>query len=113
MCLNKLHDDRKKENSTDDMTSLMKQFDKLAELSGSQVCVIHHSNKSGGVRGSSAIEGWADYIVRLEKDSPGRTDQDDDDAKQSVRSGRSQNAAVLAVAGREGIAHHPTNGAVD
>jgi hypothetical protein len=65
--LNRLHDQQ--ENSTDDMTRVMQQFDELARLSGSQVCVIHHTNKSGDVRGSSAIRGWADYIVTLEQDA--------------------------------------------
>jgi hypothetical protein len=63
--LNRLHD--KQENSSDDMTRVMQRFDELAAKSGSQVCVIHHTNKVGGVKGSTAIEGWADYIVRLEQ----------------------------------------------
>jgi hypothetical protein len=32
-----------------------------------KICVIHHTNKAGGVKGSTAIEGWADYVVRLEQ----------------------------------------------
>ena len=64
--LNRLHDQQ--ENSTDDMTRVMQRFDELASLSGAQVCVIHHTNKNGDVRGSSAIRGWADYIVTLDQD---------------------------------------------
>jgi KaiC/GvpD/RAD55 family RecA-like ATPase len=63
--LNRLHDQQ--ENSSDDMTRVMQRFDDLAAMSGAQVCVIHHTNKAGGVKGSTSIEGWADYIVRLEQ----------------------------------------------
>jgi KaiC/GvpD/RAD55 family RecA-like ATPase len=57
-----------KENSADEMTKVMLKFDELAQLSGSQICVIHHSNAEGEGRGSTAIDGWADYIFRLEND---------------------------------------------
>jgi len=57
-----------KENSADDMTKVMLKFDELTSLSGAQVCVIHHSNAEGEGRGSTAIDGWADYIFRLEND---------------------------------------------
>jgi hypothetical protein len=57
-----------KENSADDMTKVMLKFDELSQLSGSQICVIHHSNAEGEGRGSTAIDGWADYIFRLEND---------------------------------------------
>jgi KaiC/GvpD/RAD55 family RecA-like ATPase len=63
--LNRLHD--KQENNSDDMTRVMQRFDELAALSGAQVCVIGHTNKGGGVKGSTAIEGWADYVARLEQ----------------------------------------------
>lgn len=63
--LNRLHD--KQENNSDDMTRVMQRFDELAARSGAQVCVIGHTNKGGGVKGSTAIEGWADYVARLEQ----------------------------------------------
>jgi hypothetical protein len=63
--LNRLHDGE--ENNSDVMTRVMQQFDELAKVGGCQVCVIHHTNKNGGVKGSTSIEGWADYIVRLEQ----------------------------------------------
>jgi KaiC/GvpD/RAD55 family RecA-like ATPase len=63
--LNRLHDQQ--ENSSDDMTKVMQSFDELGRLAGCQVCVIHHTNKAGGVKGSTSIEGWADYIARLEQ----------------------------------------------
>lgn len=63
--LNRLH--TKQENSSDEMTKVMQQFDRLAALSGAQVCVIHHTNKGGGVKGSTSIEGWADYVFSLDK----------------------------------------------
>lgn len=57
-----------KENSADEMTKIMLKFDELSQKSGAQVCVIHHSNAEGEGRGSTAIDGWADYIFRLESD---------------------------------------------
>lgn len=63
--LNRLHDQQ--ENSSDDMTRVMAKFDELAALSGAQICVIHHTNKAGGVKGSTSIAGWADYVVTLEQ----------------------------------------------
>lgn len=69
-----------KENSADEMTKVMLKFDELAEKSGAQVCVIHHANAIGEGRGSSAIDGWADYIFRME------SEPDDDSLKKlSVR----------------------------
>ena len=65
--LNKIHS--AKENSSDDMTPVMNQFDELARRSGAQICVVHHSNTLGGVKGSTAIEGWADYVFMLEQSS--------------------------------------------
>ena len=62
--LSALHD--QKENSSDDMTRVMQCFDELRRLSGCQICVIAHTNKVGEVKGSTAIAGWPDYIVRLE-----------------------------------------------
>lgn len=64
--LNKLH--FQNENSTDDMTKVMIKFDELASLSGAQVCVIHHLGRTGNARGSTTIEGWADFICKLEQD---------------------------------------------
>ena len=64
--LNRLHSQQ--ENSSDDMTRVMQRFDELAEKSGSQICVIHHTSKAGGIKGSTAIEAWADYVCRLEPD---------------------------------------------
>lgn len=61
--LNRLHDQQ--ENSSDDMTRVMQRFDELAQKAGCQVCVIHHTNKGGDVKGSTSIAGWADYIATL------------------------------------------------
>lgn len=71
--LSKLHDQQ--ENSSDDMTRVMNCFDELRRLTGAQVCVIAHTNKQGGVKGSTAIEGWGDWVVRLEQNA------DDDSIK--------------------------------
>jgi hypothetical protein len=65
--LNRLH--FQKENSADEMTQVMAKFDELAELSGAQVCVIHHASRAGNSRGSTSIEGWADFICKLEADT--------------------------------------------
>lgn len=64
--LNRIHNG--KENSNDDMTTVMRAFDELRTRSGAQVCVIHHSNATGEGRGASAIDGWADYIFRIDKE---------------------------------------------
>lgn len=64
--LNRLH--FQKENSSDDMTKVMMKFDELAALSGAQICVIHHLSRAGNVKGSTSIEGWADFICKLEQD---------------------------------------------
>lgn len=64
--LNRLH--FQKENSSDDMTKVMMKFDELASLSGAQICVIHHLSRAGNVKGSTSIEGWADFICKLEQD---------------------------------------------
>jgi len=69
--LNRLHGGE--ENSSDAMTRIMQRFDELARLASCQVCLIHHTNKSGGVKGSTAIEGWADWIACLEQS----TDQEE------------------------------------
>lgn len=68
--LNRLH--FQKENSSDDMTRVMMKFDELASLSGAQICVIHHLARAGNVKGSTSIEGWADFICKLDADA---TDQ--------------------------------------
>lgn len=65
--LNRLH--FQKENSSDDMTRVMIKFDELAALSGAQICVIHHLARAGNVKGSTSIEGWADFICKLEQDA--------------------------------------------
>lgn len=65
--LNRLH--FQKENSSDDMTQVMAKFDELAALSGAQICVIHHASRAGNSRGSTSIEGWADFICKLEADA--------------------------------------------
>lgn len=64
--LNKIHGQQ--ENSSDDMTKVMQQFDELNIMSGAQICVIHHTNKGGGIKGSTSIEGWADYVLNLQPD---------------------------------------------
>jgi hypothetical protein len=51
------------------MTKVMLLFDELATLSGAQVCVIHHLGRTGNSRGSTTIEGWADFICKLEQDA--------------------------------------------
>jgi RecA-family ATPase len=60
--LNRLHDQQ--ENSSDDMTKVMQRFDALAARAGCQVCVIHHTNKSGGVKGSTSIMGCSTMTTR-------------------------------------------------
>jgi len=84
--LNRLHDGE--ENSSDAMTRIMQRFDELARLAGCQVCLIHHTNKAGGVKGSTSIEGWADWVARLEQN------QDDEEVKTLFLRTKSSGAVI-------------------
>lgn len=55
------------ENSASDMGRVVEGFDALRRETGAAVLAIHHSRKDGGAeRGSSALRGAADVMIRCE-----------------------------------------------
>ena len=60
------------ENAARDMGGFVTSVDKLRTDTGAHVAVIHHGTKEGGSsRGSSALSGAADLIVKVAKDGSG------------------------------------------
>lgn len=58
------------ENTAQDMNAFVASTDRLREDTGAHVAVIHHGRKDGGdARGSSALSGAADLIVRITRDT--------------------------------------------
>jgi hypothetical protein len=61
------------ENSTRDMGVLMESVDTIRRACGAHVLLVHHTTKGGdGYRGSSALEGAADTMVRVEVEDASR-----------------------------------------
>jgi hypothetical protein len=54
------------ENATQDAGPVIKHLKALANTTGSAIVVVHHANKSGGYRGSSAIKGGVDLMLKVE-----------------------------------------------
>lgn len=54
------------ENNKQDIQPVFNNLRKLANLTNCAIIVIHHSNKKGGYRGSSAISGSVDLMVKVE-----------------------------------------------
>jgi len=54
------------ENSVKDTQPVLSSLRKVAEVTGVAIIVIHHVNKVGGYRGSSAIAGAVDTMVLIE-----------------------------------------------
>lgn len=54
------------ENSVKDTQPVLASLRKVAEVTGVAIIVIHHVNKVGGYRGSSAIAGAVDSMVLIE-----------------------------------------------
>jgi AAA domain/RepB DNA-primase from phage plasmid/Primase C terminal 2 (PriCT-2) len=62
------------ENATKEMTAFIeKRLKPIGEATGAAVLIVHHTNKAGTMRGSSALTGAADFIIRAdrEKDAKG------------------------------------------
>lgn len=55
------------ENAVKDTAPIFLSLRKIAEESQAAIIVIHHSNKTGGYRGSSAIAGAVDLLLSVEK----------------------------------------------
>ena len=53
------------ENSKQDTQPVLNSLRRLAEKTDAAICVIHHANKVGGYRGSSAIKGAVDLMVQV------------------------------------------------
>lgn len=59
------------ENAVKDMSLVLGQAKSIGEATGATVVVIHHSNKGGGLRGSTALLGAADSVLGVENDGKG------------------------------------------
>ena len=53
------------ENSASAMSEFVNMATELAEVTGGIVDTVHHSNKSGGARGSSAVPGGMDIVREM------------------------------------------------
>lgn len=56
------------ENNATQMGKFIQAADELRNASGGSVLVIHHANRQGGIRGSNALDGAADTMIRLDKE---------------------------------------------
>ncbi len=56
------------ENSKEDVQPVFNHLRKIADQTGAAILIIHHSNKTGGYRGSSAIKGAVDLMVKVESE---------------------------------------------
>jgi len=56
------------ENSKQDTQPIMTELRRLAERTNAAIIVVHHANKSGGYRGSSAIAGAADLMLQVKSE---------------------------------------------
>jgi hypothetical protein len=54
------------ENSVKEMQPVLMRLRKIAELTGAAIVVIHHASKGGGYRGSTAIAGALDLLLKVE-----------------------------------------------
>jgi len=56
------------ENNANEVSQFTDGLDYLIEKYNLSVVVIHHANKGGELRGSSAIQGWCDALLKFESD---------------------------------------------
>jgi hypothetical protein len=56
------------ENSKQDTQPVFTTLRRIAERTDAAMIIIHHSNRSGGYRGSSAIKGSLDLMVKITSD---------------------------------------------
>jgi len=68
---------RGEENSSTEVGAMTDHLDTLIEKHNISVVIIHHANKTGDLRGSSVIQGWADsvlkFVAKKQKQLPGLT----------------------------------------
>lgn len=60
------------ENSKKDTQPVFNALRRIAEATNCAIVVIHHSNKNGGYRGSSAIKGAVDAMVQVSSEDGSR-----------------------------------------
>jgi len=56
------------ENSKEDTQPVFTQLRRIADRTGAAIILIHHCNRAGGYRGSSAIKGAVDLMVKVESE---------------------------------------------
>jgi RecA-family ATPase len=56
------------ENTKKDTQPILTSLKKIADRTGAAIILIHHTAKSGGYRGSSAIKGAADLLVEIKSE---------------------------------------------
>lgn len=54
------------ENSVKDVQPVMKRMRQIAETTQAAIVIIHHTNRNGGYRGTSAIKGAVDAMIMVE-----------------------------------------------
>lgn len=92
------------ENSKQDTQPVMNHLRKIAEDTDSAIILIHHSNKAGGYRGTSAIKGALDLQVKVESDNDS---QFVNFTTEKNRDGEPINWAGIAVWGAETFSMSP------
>jgi hypothetical protein len=55
-----------KENSAEEMQPFFANLKKVADATGAAIVIIHHNNKNGDYRGSTAIKGAVDVMIGVE-----------------------------------------------
>jgi hypothetical protein len=55
------------ENETKDMSLFVAAAESIKRLTGGVVLGVHHANKQGGFRGSTALTGAGDFVFKLER----------------------------------------------
>ncbi len=60
------------ENSKKDTQPVFTALRKIADETNAAIIVIHHSNKTGGYRGSSAIKGAVDLMIEIKSEPDSR-----------------------------------------
>jgi hypothetical protein len=61
------------ENAVADVHPVFMALRGIAETTGAAIVVIHHTNKAGGYRGSSAMHGAVDVMILVKKEGDGLT----------------------------------------
>lgn len=57
------------ENAVSDVQPIFVGLRRIAEMTQSAIVIIHHTNRSGGYRGSSALKGAVDIMLMVDSDA--------------------------------------------